>query len=148
MSGVDEHALWHSDGTPRRAAAATAKAAGDAVLCGKKQWGRRPPACAIMASRKSVIGVASTSTLGVSFLNLHGPALRRGVAASKSPEMRKRIAGPPDESVRMADSPRQFTGQNLSRQCFPQAPPGGGNAELARAPFGMKPSWNSHMVGA
>jgi len=77
VGGVDEHALCHSGRTPRRAAAATLKAAGDAVLCGRK-----PVAFEIIASRKSVIGVAFNkhARLRVSD-NLHSLALRPGAAA-------------------------------------------------------------------
>jgi len=75
MGGVDEHALCHSGGTPRRAAAAASEAAGGAVL-----WGRKPGACEIMASRASFIGVASANTPGFGSLRSVSPgaATRRG----------------------------------------------------------------------
>jgi hypothetical protein len=64
VGGVDKHALCHSGRTPRRAAAAVLKTAGDAVLCGRKLCVGKPGVFDIIASRDFFFGVASTNTLG------------------------------------------------------------------------------------
>jgi hypothetical protein len=93
VGGIDKHALCHSGRTPRRAAAATLKAVGGAVLCGRK-----PVAFEIMASRKSIISVASSNTLGFGFqTNLH-LARRCGPARQRSCRVRLGVATPPDDT--------------------------------------------------
>jgi hypothetical protein len=94
MGGVDEHALWHSGGTPRRAAAAASEAAGGAVL-----WGGKPVASDVMASRDSVIGVASVITARLRVLTIciarrRGPALRQ----ASLPVLPVDVATPPGET--------------------------------------------------
>src|ERR1700676_5091802 len=80
VGSIDKHALGHWGATPGRAAAATLKAAGGALLCVRTLFGMKPEASEIIASLKSVIGVASANTLGLGFIRYASPgaATRRG----------------------------------------------------------------------
>ena len=84
MGGIDEHALCHSGGTPRRAAAAASEAAGGAAM-----WVEKPVASDVMASRDWVIGVASVITPGFGSLRSVSP----DAAARRGGKKRARAAG-------------------------------------------------------
>ena len=104
VGGVDKHALGHSGGTPGRAAAATLKAAGGALLCVRTLFGMKPEASEIIASLKSVIGVASANTLGLGFIRYASPgaATRRGgKELADNAGVRRNAAG---RRARVADS--------------------------------------------
>ena len=98
------------------------------MLCGRK-----PVAFEIIASRKSVIGVAVNkhARLRVSD-NLHSPALRPGAAANKLPMMRLDVATPPGDAPGSADSQRAMYRANDFATMFSSASPGAIGGKLSK----------------
>jgi hypothetical protein len=73
-------------------------------MCGRKSFGRKPRAFEIIASLKSVIGVASANTLDFGFIRYASPgaATRRGgKELADNASVRRNAAG---RRARVADS--------------------------------------------